>query len=356
MTDYEYILEQCQQFNNSLWDDKVLKECIDKLKTLSCKELCDLLFEKEVRAAGNRSYSSYDNFEDYVENCDREFELNAAILKAIPTIKLVEIIYCNYENYIKYNGRLASMDFRTFRYACKLIREELRRRYLADIDCRIIENAFNHTYYGDKEWLKWQKRQRKIAESRYQDPFLKKLKDSELFVDDEFVEQYGYNHVISIKGCRSFWDADGKRLSAIHYILKKVCDFMPYFIGLGNEVVIAVESDDYGLKFDREWDSEYWESPLRGKIDEITRKANRKNLVLSCMLIEKFIHIVDPKVNARARYYDKYYLIGHFVIECPSFHELFTTIDTIASIKDLAPKGKKMDAFVDLVNNLLDSP
>ena len=35
---------------------------------------------------------------------------------------------------------------------------------------------------------------------------------NEIFVDEEFINHgiHGYENVISIKGCRSFWDEDGK--------------------------------------------------------------------------------------------------------------------------------------------------
>ena len=72
------------------------------------------------------------------------------------------------------------------------------------------------------------------------------------------------------------------------------------------------------------------------------------------MLVEKFIHIVDPKINAKARCHDKDYLLGRFVIECPD--ELFNTIDSIEGIKGMAPKSKKMDAFIEMVNNLVAPP
>jgi hypothetical protein len=66
-----------------------------------------------------------------------------------------------------------------------------------------------------------------------------------------------------------------------------MCDVGPQLIGLGDEVVFAVASDDYGLESDCKWTSEYLKSPLRRKIDEITQKAYHKNLVLGCMLVEK---------------------------------------------------------------------
>ena len=300
MTDFDYILEQCQQSNHSLGDDE--------------------------------------------------------ILRGVSTIKLVEILYSSPNDYIGKNGRERSIDFlNIFRQAYKLVKEELGRRYLANVDCRIIENVFNHTGESNKEWLKWQKRKRKIAESRYQDPFYKKLKDNEIFVDEEFVDYniHAYDNVISIKGCRNFWDADCKRISAIDYILN-VCGVAPQFIGLGDEVVFAVASDDYELESAFEYKQEYLNSRLRDKIDKIFRREYDKNLVLGCMLVEKFIHIVDPKINAKARCHDKDYLLGRFVIECPN--ELFMSVNSIASIKDLAPKSKKMDAFIDLINNLVAPP
>ena len=180
-------------------------------------------------------------------------------------------------------------------------------------------------------------------------------KFNEIFVDEDFVNHgiHGYENVISIKGRRNFWDADGKRISAIAFILNACC-VVPQLIGFGDEVVFAVASDDYGLESDVEWNLEYMKSPLNRKIDEITRKEYYKNLVLGCMLIEKFIRIVDPKVNAEVKCYDRDYLLGHFVIECPC--KLFMSVNSITSIKDMALKSKKMDAFIDLINNLVAPP
>ena len=297
MTDFDYILEQCQQSNHSLGDDE--------------------------------------------------------ILRGISTVKLVEILYSSPNDYIGKNGRECSIEFlNIFRQAYKLAKEELGRRYLAGVDCKIIENVFNHTNESNKEWLKRQKRKRKISESRYQNPFFIKLKDNELFVDEEFVDLnvHGYETVISIKGCRSFWDEDGKRISAIDFILN-LCGVAPQFIGLGDEVVFAVASDDYELESAFEYKQEYMNSRLRDKIDKIFRREYDKNLVLGCMLVEKFIHIVDPKINAKVICYDKDYLLGRFVIECPD--KLFMSVNSIASIKDLAPKSKKMDTFIEMINNLI---
>ena len=87
-----------------------------------------------------------------------------------------------------------------------------------------------------------------------------------------------------------------------------MCGVAPQYIGLGDEVVFAVASDDCELESDVEWNQEHMRSPLSRKIDEITQREYYKNLVLSCMLIEKFIRIVDPKVNVKTRCHDKDYL------------------------------------------------
>ena len=178
---------------------------------------------------------------------------------------------------------------------------------------------------------------------------------NEIFVDEEFVNHgiHGYDNVISIKGCRSFWDEDGKRISAIDFILN-ACGVATQYIGLCDEVVFAVASDDYELESAFEYKQEYMNSHLRDKIDKMFRREYDKNLVLGCMLVEKFIHIVDPKINAKARCHDKDYLLGRFVIECPD--KLFMSVNSIASIKDLAPKSKKMDTFIEMINNLIAPP
>lgn len=205
---------------------------------------------------------------------------------------------------------------------------------------------------SNKELLKWQMRKCELEDIRYQDPFFKKLKGKEIFVDEEFVDHgiHGYDYVISIKDCRNFWDAECKRLSAIYYILSHICGVDPQFIGLGDEVVFAAEPSVYELEAAFEYKPEYMKSRLRDKIEKILDKEYIKDLVLGCMLVEKFIHILAPKINAKVRCYNKDYLLGRFVVECPN--EMFNAINTIADLKGLAPKGKRMDAFIDLVNNL----
>ena len=296
MTDFDYILEQCQQSNHSLGDDKLLKE--------------------------------------------------------LPTIKLVEILYSSPNDYIGKNGRERSIEFlNIFRQAYNLAKEELGRRYLANVDCKIIENAFNHTNERNKEWLKWQKRKRKISESRYQDPYLKSLEEYEFFFTQEDLDHgiVRFNNVISIKGCRHFFDEGGKRIGAIYRILSDLCGVVPQYIGLGNEIVLAVSVDDFFLH------SEYEEYLNDNLVNKIIDKEYQRNLVLGCLLLEKFIHIVDSMLYPKVRCYERDYLIGHFVVE--NNNVLFNESSIFSVVDDLAPKDRvKFNSFIDLVKNLTKQP
>ena len=46
MTDYEYIIKQLRKCHFTGWDDKVMRECIDKLPNLSRQELTSLSLSK----------------------------------------------------------------------------------------------------------------------------------------------------------------------------------------------------------------------------------------------------------------------------------------------------------------------
>lgn len=217
-----------------------------------------------------------------------------------------------------------------------------------------IEQAFNHKHNKNKVWIEWQLRKQKLSEIRYQDSFFKNLKDEEIFADEEFVYQgiHEYDTVISIKVCRTFWNEDKKRIGAIDFILK-ACGVVPQYIGLGDEVVFAVASDDYELEYAFDYKQEYRNSRLRDKIDKIFEKEYDKDIVLGCLLVEKFIRIVAPESSAIVKCYDKDYLLGHFVIECPN--ELFTTINTIADLKYLTQKAEKdLKAFIDSIKEMME--
>lgn len=360
MTNYEYIITQCQKFCNSLWDQSILNDCIEKIKSLSDEERCDLLFEKEVYV--KRTYSSYlgDNIADVIEHNTKQDELISAIVKMIPTVSLVEIIHSSPSDYIVKKDRVRSLDFlNTFECAYSNARDELRNRYIKDIDNKIIENAFNNSNESNKEWFKWQKQKRWTAERRYQDSFFKILKDGEIFVDEEFVYHslHEYDDVISIKGCWHIFDDDSEILNVVYRILNDLCAVVPQYTSLGDEVVLAVASDDFGLESDPELNAVYLNSPLRNKIDEITTKEYNKNLVLGCMLVEKFLRIVDPESNIEVKCYDKEYLLGRFVIEGWYINSVLDNTDIITSIENLAPNNdNKLNSFLDLIKDIKGEP
>ena len=267
MTDYDNILEQCRQGNDGLWN---------------------------------------------------------TLVKAIPTSKLAETMYWTIDDYYRMHPQNSYSDCQeTFKAAYDCARDELRRRYIADVDSEVIENAFNHTTSENKEWIKYQKKKRKAAEKRYQDPFLERLMDYEVFADKEVVDGgiLGYDTVISIKGCRDFWDEEGKRISAVNYILY-ACGATPQLIGLDDEVVLAVASGYHMLDSVLDDVRRSTKSPQCDEIDEILRKEYNKDFVLGCMLVENFIQMMDPKVNAKVRCYKKDYLLGRFVVE--SSNEFFS--------------------------------
>ena len=54
MTDYEYIITQLKKCHFSGWDDKVMRDCIDRLPNLSRQELTALYLGKGV----SKEYSS----------------------------------------------------------------------------------------------------------------------------------------------------------------------------------------------------------------------------------------------------------------------------------------------------------
>ena len=349
----EYIIRQCKEAHYLGWqDDAILKKCINKLKALSDKELCDLLLEKDVHAEWSCFTHPDKDIDEAIEHNKRVGELKSAIVKAIPTSMLAETMYWTIDDYNrKYPQDSYSDCQETFRAAYDCARDELRRRYMADVDCEVIENEFCHTTPENREWIKCQKKKRMAAEKRYQDPFLERLMDYEVFADKEVVDGgiLGYDTVISIKGCRDFWDEEGKRISAVNYILY-ACGATPQLIGLDDEVVLAVLSDYHMLDSVLDDVRRSTDSPQCGKIDEILRKEYNKDFVLGCMLVEKFIHIIAPRANVKVRCYGKDYLLGRFVAE--SANELFSAINSIEEIKELAPMSKKMDEFIDLLNNL----
>lgn len=310
MTDYDYILAQCRKAENvdifslsreefeKFWKEELTDDCLKHLRALSDKELCDLLFETEVQALGTIH------------------KLPSAIIRAVPTIKLAEILHTSCEYYRMKNGKERSEDFYSnFMEGCKLADKELRRRYLEGIDSKVIENVFNHLDDSSKAWIRSQKKKQKSIALRYQDAYLKRFENIEqLYTDDDVDEGFDFDHVISIKGCKRFWDEEGVRLGAVDYILYKLCNVSPQYIGLGDEVVFAVTRDETTD------DEEY-----------------QRNLLSGCLLIEKYVHQVDPKVRVKVQCHDRDYLVGRFVIEASYADRLFGNDSYLSDIEKIMP-------------------
>ena len=352
MTNYTYILEQCQKKNAEAWTDELVNDCIRYLSSLSDNELRDLLFEKDVQALGTLCPVWSEEYSKSIEINKMQDKLITAIITAVPTIKLVELMYSSPNDYIGKKGRERSIDFlETFRRAYNLTREELCKRYSNGIDTKVIENVFNHTNEANKEWLKWQKRKQKAVKIRYQDPFYKSLENHEFYFTKEDLEHgfIGFDNVISIKGCGRFWNENRMRLGAVNYMLWKLCGVNSQYIGIGDEVVFAVVSDGNALHED------FDNIPLHGKPYEITEYE--RNLILGCLLIEKFIHIVDPEVHAKVRYFDREYLLGHFVMEECTTYLLFGDNPFLSYMEKMTPaEKKKLNSFLELIDILLNPP
>lgn len=350
MTDYEYILAQCQKTDAAFWSEEMVEDCIIHVGTLNDEELRDLLLEKEIQALGTLCPFYPGENSEATEANEFQEKLKTAIMKAVPTIKLAELLYNNPNDYIGKKGRERSIDFlETFRRAYNLTREELCKRYSNGIDTKVIENVFNHTNEANKEWLKWQKRKQKAVKIRYQDPYYKSLENHEFYFTKEDLEHgfIGFDNVISIKGCGRFWNENRMRLGAVNYMLWKLCGIGPQYIGIGEEVVFAVTPYDYDLHED------FDNTPLHDKL--YIDKEYQRNLVLGCLLIERFVHLVDPKTHAKVRYYDREYLVGHFVMEEWDANKMFGDNPFHSYIEKMAPEEKKkFDSFLELADILLN--
>jgi len=352
MTDYEYILAQCQKTDAAFWSEEMVEDCIIHVGTLNDEELRDLLLEKEIQALGTLCPFYPGENSEATEANEFQEKLKTAIMKAVPTIKLVELMYSSPNDYIGKKGRERSIDFlETFGRAYNLTREELCKRYSNGIDTKVIENVFNHTNEANKEWLKWQKRKQKAVKIRYQDPYYKSLENHEFYFTNKYFEHgyIGFDNVISIKGCGRFWNEDRMRLGVVNYILWNLCGVDIQYTGIGDEVVFAIVSAANALH------ENIHNSALHGEPYKITEYE--RNLVLGCLLIEKFIHLVDPKVHAKVRYFDREYLLGHFVMEECTTYLLFGDNPFLSYMEKMTPaEKKKLNSFLELIDILLNPP
>ena len=148
MTDYDYIMALCRRNHFTEWNDSDLREYVGLLQKLSRQELFAL---SRSRWVGSKSLV-------------QERMLKEEITKAIFKDKIGKR-----ERRIKTEDTEAlSAAFRDKRGGCvSLARKELRERYKAGTDRYMIAEAFNAATKNDQQWLKWQIRKERYANSSY---------------------------------------------------------------------------------------------------------------------------------------------------------------------------------------------
>lgn len=134
MTDYEYIIKQLRKCHFTGWDDKVMRECIDRLPNLSRQELTALRLSKWVK--------DYALFKEAIFNIlfADKIGLREQRIKELNTEALIE------EFKDKKSGNVS------------LIRNEMQNRYKEGRDCDIIAEAFNASNARDQQWVKSQEK------------------------------------------------------------------------------------------------------------------------------------------------------------------------------------------------------
>ena len=130
MTDYEYIITELRKCHFTGWNDKVMRECIDKLPNLSRQELTALSLSKWVK--------DYPAIRETIFNIlfADKIGLREKRIKELDTAALIE------EFKDKKSGNVS------------LIRKEMQNRYKEGRDCEIIAEAFYASSEKDQQWVK----------------------------------------------------------------------------------------------------------------------------------------------------------------------------------------------------------
>lgn len=130
MTDYEYIIKELKKSHFTGWDDKMMRECIDKLPNLSRQELTALTMSKWVK--------------DY-----------ATFKEAIFNIMFADKIGLREERIRNLDTEALIAEFKDKKSGnVSLIRSEMQNRYKDGRDCEIIAEAFNASNEKDQAWVK----------------------------------------------------------------------------------------------------------------------------------------------------------------------------------------------------------
>ena len=136
MTDYEYIITQLKKCHFSGWDDKVMRDCIDRLPNLSRQELTALYLGKWVK--------------EY-----------AVFKEAIFNIMFADKIGLREERIRNLDTEALIAEFKDKKSGnVSLIRSEMQNRYKQGRDCEIIAEAFNASNEKDQAWVKKQEKEK----------------------------------------------------------------------------------------------------------------------------------------------------------------------------------------------------
>ena len=142
MTDYEYIITQLKKCHFSGWDDKVMRDCIDRLPNLSRQELTALYLGKWVK--------EYAVFKEAIFNimfADKK-GLREERIRNLDT----EALIAEFKD--KKGGNVS------------LCREELKARYEAGRDVDLIAEAFNASNKKDQQWIIKQENKSKDGDNK----------------------------------------------------------------------------------------------------------------------------------------------------------------------------------------------
>ena len=148
MTDYDYIIALCRRNHFTEWNDSDLREYVGLLQKLSRQELFAL---SRSRWVGSKSLV-------------QERMLKKAIMEA----RFKDKIGVREKRIKTENTDALIAEFRDKRGGCvSLARKELRERYKADIDKHKIADAFRSATKSDQQWLKWQIRKERYANTSF---------------------------------------------------------------------------------------------------------------------------------------------------------------------------------------------
>ena len=141
MTDYEYIMAECQKYHFTQWDENVLRECQSIMPNLTREQLVKVYRSRLLDERHPLKKTAFKVlFADKVGKREER-------IKALEIDSLIE------EFKDKKSGNVA------------LIRKELRERYKAGKDKQKIARIINASTKSDQQWVKSQIRKERYGDS-----------------------------------------------------------------------------------------------------------------------------------------------------------------------------------------------